>query len=98
KILRDCLDSINQQTFGDFEVIFIHNGNTNLNEEIEKYNFKNKIIIEQKLENPQYYRNIGIQKASGEYVLFMDGDDYLHPNALIYAKEIIDETFDEVIK
>ena len=52
KILRDCLDSINQQTFGDFEVIFIHNGNTNLNEEIEKYNFKNKIIIEQKLETP----------------------------------------------
>ena len=28
----------------------------------------------------------------------MDGDDYLNPNALIYAKEIIDETFDEVIK
>ena len=34
----------------------------------------------------------------GEYILFMDSDDYLHPNSLSYANEIINEEHDFVVK
>ncbi|COE59120.1 CDP-glycerol:poly(glycerophosphate) glycerophosphotransferase [Streptococcus pneumoniae] len=97
-MLRDCLDSIDDQTFKDFEVIFIHDGRTNLPNEVKKYHFNYKIIEDKISNNPQVYRNLGVSQSQGEYILFMDADDYIHPNTLIYTKRIIDESHDDVIK
>lgn len=98
KMFNDCLDSLNNQTFKDFEVLFIHDGDSNLHDEIKNINFNYKVLESTVSSNPQYYRNRGIKEAMGEYILFMDSDDYLHPNSLSYANEIINEEHDFVVK
>ena len=89
KYLKNCIESLEQQTFKDFEVLFMHNSSEILGESLEHTNLKYK-IIENDL-NINEMRNLGIKEAKGDYVLFVDSDDFLHPNALIYTKQIIDE-------
>lgn len=89
KFLKNCIESLEKQTFKDFEVLFLHNGSGMLEEALENTNLKYK-IMENDL-NINEMRNIGIKEAQGEFVFFIDSDDFLHPNALIYAKQIIDE-------
>lgn len=100
KFLESCIESLSQQTFTDFEVLFIHNNSEKLLNLVYNLNFK---IKEFNIE--EYYtladcRNLGIEKAEGEYIIFVDADDFLHPNALIYAHEMIkdQETNSSVFK
>lgn len=100
KFLENCIESLSQQTFTDFEVLFIHNNSEKLLNLVYNLNFK---IKEFNIE--EYYtladcRNLGIEKAEGEYIIFVDADDFLHPNALIYAHEMIkdQETNSSVFK
>ena len=85
KYLAQCLESLVHQTFSDYEVIIINDGSEQNEEE----------IINKYLEyNPQWYyykkqnggqasaRNMGIKKARGHYVFFLDSDDFLEPEAL----------------
>ncbi|EZX16748.1 hypothetical protein V070_02427 [Staphylococcus aureus C0673] len=89
KFISNCIKSLENQTYSDFEVLFLHNGSEFLNESLKNTNL-NYQNIESDL-SIQGLRNLGITSAKGEYVLFVDSDDFLHPNALIYAKQIIDK-------
>ncbi|WP_239748398.1 bifunctional glycosyltransferase family 2 protein/CDP-glycerol:glycerophosphate glycerophosphotransferase [Mammaliicoccus sp. A-M2] len=89
KFISNCIKSLENQTYSDFEVLFIHNGSEFLNESLKNTNLNHQ-NIESDL-SIQGLRNLGITSAKGEYVLFVDSDDFLHPNALIYAKQIIDK-------
>lgn len=63
----------------NYEIIVIDDNSTdNSINLIQKLNLKNIIIIKNKtnLNNQSYSRNIGIKKSTGDYILFMDGDDY----------------------
>lgn len=83
--LRKCLDSLVNQTFKDFEVICVNDGSTDLSLGIlEGYaltdsRFK---IISQENQGLSGARNTGIEHVKGEYVLFVDSDDWLEENAL----------------
>lgn len=83
--LKKCLDSLVNQTFKDFEVICVNDGSTDLSLSIlEGYaltdsRFK---IITQENQGLSGARNTGIKKVKGEYVLFVDSDDWLEANAL----------------
>ncbi|WP_407415594.1 glycosyltransferase family 2 protein [Methanobrevibacter sp.] len=83
--LRKCLDSLVNQTFKDFEVICVNDGSTDLSLGIlEGYaltdsRFK---IISQENQGLSGARNTGIEHVQGEYVLFVDSDDWLEKNAL----------------
>lgn len=83
--LRKCLDSLVNQTFKDFEVICVNDGSTDLSLGIlEGYaltdsRFK---IISQENQGLSGARNTGIEHVQGEYVLFVDSDDWLEENAL----------------
>lgn len=83
--LRKCLDSLVNQTFEDFEVICVNDGSTDLSLGIlEGYaltdsRFK---IISQENKGLSGARNTGIQHVRGEYVLFVDSDDWIEENAL----------------
>ena len=81
KYLRQCIDSILGQTMDDYEIILIDDESPDgcpaiCDEYKEKYPeiFK---VIHKKNGGPSAARNLGIELAEGEYLLFMDSDDYL---------------------
>ncbi len=83
--LRKCLDSLVNQTFKDFEVICVNDGSTDLSLSIlEGYSLSDSRfkIITQENQGLSGARNTGIEQVEGEYVLFVDSDDWLEENAL----------------
>ncbi len=80
KYLPECLDSIISQTFSDIEIICINDGSTDDSLKIlQDYKKKDNriIIIDKQNEGSGIARNIGLKKALGEYICFIDSDDWL---------------------
>lgn len=87
KYLRQCLDSVVKQTLKDIEIIVINDGSTdNTLKIIQEYatKYKNIKIIDKQNEGCYKARNIGLETATGEYIAFLDSDDYIESN--IYEK------------
>ena len=81
--LRECLDSVINQTLSDLEIICINDGSEDSSLEILKeYEAKDKriTVIDKKNEGLSATRNLGISLAQGEYISFVDSDDYLDLN------------------
>lgn len=79
--LQRCLDSIVSQDFADCEVIVINDGSTDGTESLlERY--PRVKVITQTNHGMATARNRGLDAATGDYVLFVDSDDRLCPNAL----------------
>ena len=80
KYLRDCLDSVVNQTYKDIEIILVNDGSTdNSLDIINEYKEKYANIIAYNITNhgQGYARNMGIRKSSGKYIMFIDSDDYV---------------------
>ena len=74
KYIGKCLESIEKQTFKDYEIIVVDDGSTDGSMEIvNKYNVK---IINTPHQEVSEARNIGAKQAKGEYIIFLDSDDY----------------------
>ncbi len=85
--LGECLDSVINSTLKDVEIICIDDGSTDSSPQIlESYAKKDDRfkIITRHNGGPSAARNAGIRAASGEYILFLDSDDYIEPAALEY--------------
>ncbi len=85
KFIYNCINSINKQTFKKkIEVIFINDcSKDNSLKILEKYQKKYfKIFSLKKNLGPAAARNVGIQKAKGEYIFFLDIDDLISKNTL----------------
>ena len=83
KYLNQCLDSIINQTLNDIEIILVNDGSKDNSGQIcEAYAQKdNRIkIIHKKNEGPSIARNIAIELAHGEYIGFVDSDDFVDLN------------------
>ncbi len=84
KYLRKCLDSVMNQTFSDYEVIFVDDGSEDSSVSIlEEYQKKSErvTVIKQAHSNAGVARNRGIDAAEGKYLLFLDADDFLETDA-----------------
>ena len=86
KYIEKTLKSLKDQTFKDFEAIIINDGSTDNTEKIikevlqgTKFQWK---LINQENQGVSAARNRGIIDSKGEYICFLDADDYYHPSFL----------------
>lgn len=85
-LVTRALDSVYLQTYINYEVILVNDGSdsddTVLREYIVNKSRLRYYILEQNM-GPSYARNCGLALARGEYVAFLDSDDYWHPEKLM---------------
>lgn len=103
KYVERCLNSILNQTKNvDLEVIIINDGSTDDSEKvikqyIEKHSEKLNIIYYQKNnEGVAKTRNFGIKKATSDYIMFIDADDYIELDTLEILEKYIKQEIDLV--
>ena len=84
KYIEECLNSVINQTLYDIEIICVNDGSTDNSAKILN-SFRQKdsriIILNQDNSGAGAARNYGLDKASGEYVLFIDSDDFIETDA-----------------
>lgn len=81
KYLDKCLTSICNQTFSNLEIILVDDGSTDNSLRIcREYANKDKriLVVSKENEGQGKARNIGLDMMQGEYVVFIDSDDYIH--------------------
>lgn len=85
KYLDSCIKSLRAQTFGAYEILFIDDGSTDGSADIVRaYSATDSrvLLISQANAGVSAARNNGLALARGDYVLFVDADDHLHPQLM----------------
>ena len=93
KYLEKCIQSILNQSYSNLELILVNDGSPDDSQRIiEKYKKIDKriISIKKKNEGVSAARNDGIEIATGDYILFVDSDDYIEKNYAEYLIELIE--------
>lgn len=88
--LSQCVDSVVAQTYPNLDIVLVDDGSTDSSSAIcddyaNKYN--NITVIHKVNGGISDTRNVGIEKSKGEYILFVDGDDWVHKD---YVRQLID--------
>lgn len=101
KYLKKCLSCLISQTFPNFEAIFVDDESTDnslsILREIEKKDSRFK-VISKKNEGPGVARNLGLKVSSGEYIIFLDPDDWIEDSALQVLFNEFNKTKAQVIQ
>lgn len=88
--IKKAIDSVLNQTFTDFELIIVNDGSTdNTLDIISQFEDSRITVINQSNQGPGASRNKALKNASGEYVMFLDGDDEYCQDALKCAYDEI---------
>lgn len=97
KYLRECIDSVLAQTFVDFEVLLINDGSTDGSGKIcDEYAKKDKRIkvFHQENGGVSSARNLGLDNAKGEWITFVDSDDWIGENYFKCLSDSFNEKVD----
>lgn len=95
KYLWECLDSILDQTFQDFELILVDDGSQDKSGEIcDEYAERDTRIkvLHQENQGQAAARNHGVELSQGEWIMFVDSDDVIHPCLLEYLYKAAKES------
>lgn len=98
--LRRCIESIISQNYSDIEILLIDDGSTDGSGIIcDSYvKIDNRIsVIHQTNQGLSGARNTGILKSQGDYIAFVDGDDWVEPNMFSVLKDAIDYSSADVV-
>ncbi|MDF1489388.1 glycosyltransferase [Tessaracoccus caeni] len=98
--LEQCLHSILSQTLTDFELICVDDGSTDGSAEIARAVCEGDAratIIRQENQGAGVARNVGLRVATGEYLSFLDSDDFFEPSMLERAVHLADQTQADVV-
>ena len=101
KYLRECLDSIINQTFEDLEIILLDDGGQDSCPQIiDEYAASDKRIVAIHKENGGYGHtmNVGLSRATGEYVGIVEPDDYIDPKMYEDLYKIADKFDSDIVK
>lgn len=80
--IRQCLESIINQTYHNIEIIVVNDGSTDSTNNI-LHDYDGKIIlINQNNLGVSTARNVGLEKATGEYIMFVDSDDWIESDMI----------------
>ena len=82
--VRNCLDSVLSQSYSDYEVVCVDDGSTDSTGSIlDEYDGRGHVLVFHKTNGGlSDARNYGVSKSSGDYICFVDGDDYVSPSYL----------------
>lgn len=103
KYLSEAIESVLNQTYTDFELLLINDKSTDKSKEIcEEYVQKDRriILLENNTENhgPGPTRNIGLDNATGDFIYFMDADDWIDKSLLEICIDRIEETNADIVQ
>ncbi len=99
KYLKRCLDSVENQKYKNIEVILVNDGSTDKSEEIiKKYQeeYSNIKYLKKINGGLSDSRNFGIKNATGDYICFIDSDDYIDESLLSSLERYLDADYDMI--
>ena len=92
KYLEKCLQSLIEQCYSDMEIVVVDDKSTDrslcIAKKYEKYN-NVKVISKEKNTGLSDSRNVGIRESRGQYIMFLDSDDYVEDVCIFKIQEIV---------
>lgn len=93
--LQECVQSIQQQDYPNLEILLIDDSSADesvsICEHLRRQDDRVKVIQEQN-SGAGPVRNLGVEAATGDYVMFVDGDDLLAPGMVMHLYQMIKKT------
>ena len=99
KYIKECVDSLINQSYENVEIVIVNDGSTDSTKEIICSNYKkyrNIVIVEKKNSGVSDSRNIGIKLAKGKFITFVDSDDTVEPEFVNYLYNLAMENDSQV--
>lgn len=92
--IRQTIASITAQSFGDFEIVVVDDGSTDATAKVAAAQDPRVRVVQQSNQGIAVARNVGISHARGEWIAFMDHDDFWHPHKLKAQCEVLGRDLD----
>ena len=94
KYISQCMDSLINQSYSNIEIICVNDGSTDLSSDLieQVYKKDNRVtLINKENGGVSSARNLGLSKAIGEYVMFVDSDDWIDHDTCEQMIDVVDK-------
>ena len=101
KYVRKTIDSVTSQTYDNLEIVCVNDGSTDDCPQIlSAYAAQDKRIkvVNQQNQGTYIARQVGVEAAEGDYIVFLDGDDELKPDACAQIVSMVNETDADIVQ
>ena len=96
KYIKRCVMSLKNQTYKNIEIIVINDGSTD--NTLDIINDLDIIVIDKENGGVSSARNMGLDRCTGDYIIFVDADDYVEKNYLEDIVNVINEYNYDIIE